>query len=241
MTAQITHYTEPEVRERAQQAGVDPDQAVRVARAEGIIPSRMTLYSLEEHLQSMLDTEEMVPAEQEEEFAQELARTLVATVEKRDRVGQFLAHVEAQAELAKKEIQRLRDRQAFYERTSERLNDYLIRTIKQLGQDGKGKWKKLEGQTVTFSLRKAPASVQVEPENEPLVPAEFKTLTIKIPAAQWEEILDLLDVEVAGKLVDAVSKAECSLNKTAIKEALQAEREVPGASLVTDRYTLQRI
>jgi hypothetical protein len=146
----------------------------------------------------------------------------------------------ASLELAKKEIQRLRDRQAFFERLSERLDDYLIRTIKQLGHDGKGKWKKLEGQTVTFSLRKAPDSVKVEPENEALVPSEFKTLTIKIPAAQWEEVLDSLDVEIAGKLVDAVSKAECSLNKTAIKEALQAEREVPGASLVTDRYTLQR-
>src|ERR1700683_2705139 len=54
-----------------------------------------------------LDTEELGPDELEQEYALELQATLLATVEKRDRVGQFLAHLESQIAFAHAEVARL--------------------------------------------------------------------------------------------------------------------------------------
>src|SRR2546427_7962438 len=60
-----------------------------------------------------------VSPEQEQEFREEFQTALTAAVDKRDRVGQFLAHLEQQIEFAKSEIDRLRQRKATCERRSE--------------------------------------------------------------------------------------------------------------------------
>ena len=87
--------------------------------------------------------------------------------------------------------------------------------------------------------------VEYLPDGESLVPAVFKTLTIKLPAERWEQLLDSLDMETAGDVIDAVKKAEASIDKRAVKAALEREVAVPGAYLdgagVENRkYTLVR-
>src|ERR1044071_7564502 len=87
------------------------------------------LYVIEDHLAAMIETAEMVSPGQEEEFRLEFQAALTAAVDKRDRVGQFLSHLEQQIEFAKFEIERLKQRKSVCERALERLEKQGIETI----------------------------------------------------------------------------------------------------------------
>ena len=52
------------------------------------------LYVIEDYLAALIETAELVSPDQELEFRREFQTALTAAVEKRDRVGQFLAHLE---------------------------------------------------------------------------------------------------------------------------------------------------
>ena len=142
-----------------------------------------------------------------------------------------MSHLEAQIGFAAAEIQCLRERQSWYERCRERIEGYVIRVLMSREPDAKGKYPKLEGRTSSFSLRAKPSKVEYLPGGEVQVPAQYKTLTIKLPAERWEQLLDSLDMETAKDLIDAVKKAEVSIDKRAVKAALEAEIPVPGAYL----------
>ena len=103
------------------------------------------LYVIEDQFASLIETAELVSPEQELEFRAEFQAALTAAVDKRDRVGQFLAHLEHQIDFARFEIDRLRQRKATCERALERLENYVIGTIETLGTDDKGKYRRLEG------------------------------------------------------------------------------------------------
>ncbi len=196
------------------------------------------LYVIEDHLAAMIETAELVSPEQEQEFRAEFQAALTAAVEKRDRVGQFLAHLERQIDFAKFEIDRLRQRKATCERALTRLENYVIETIEDLGADSKGKCRALEGKTMTFSLRGCPPSVEVTDESA--IPAEYKTLSLKLPAVTWEQLLDGLDIEQRAAVLGQVKSPEVSADKRSIKAALDSGANVPGASLVTGRHALRR-
>ena len=98
-----------------------------------VLPAARPLYDLEMHLAALGETEECIPEELEAEYALELQAALAATAEKRDRVGQFMAHVEAQAAFAHAEAARLREREIFHGRVLERMNGYVTRVIESLG------------------------------------------------------------------------------------------------------------
>ena len=207
-----------------------------------VLPPRATsvqpLYVVEKHLAALIETAELVPPEQEQEFRQEFEAALTTAVEKRDRVGEFMAHLEQQAEFAKREIDRLRVRKALCERTLERLEQYVVETIERMGIDEKGKYRKLEGKTTTFSLRVCPPSVEVT--EEAAIPAEYKTLVLKLPAVIWEQLLDGLDLEERAKLLDEVRSPEITVDKRSVKAVLDGGQVVPGAVLVTGRHSLRR-
>jgi hypothetical protein len=196
------------------------------------------LYVIEDQLAALIETAELVPPEQEQEFRVEFQTALTSAIEKRDRVGQFLAHLEQQIDFAKFEIDRLRQRKVTYERTLERMESYVIQTIENLGTDDKGKYRTLEGKTTTFSVRACPASVEVTDESA--VPAEYKTLTLKLPAVTWEQLLDGLDIEQRAAVLGQVRSPEVSSDKRSIKTALDGGVSVAGAGLVTGRHSLRR-
>ena len=210
--------------------------------ALAIVPSPAVtaapLYVIEDHLAALIETAELVSPEQELEFRAEFQAALTAAVEKRDRVGQFLAHLEQQIDFAKFEIDRLRQRKATCERALARLEDYVIATIVSLGTDSKGKYRRLEGKTTTFSLRTCPPSV--EASDESAIPAEYKMLTLKLPAVTWERLLDGLDIEQRAAVLGQVKSPEVSLDRRSIKAALDEGANVPGAGLVTGRHALRR-
>jgi hypothetical protein len=203
--------------------------------ALAIVPSPAVtagpLYAIEEYLAALVETAELVPADQEQEFRAEFESALSTAVEKRDRVGQFMVHLEQQIDFAKFEIERLRQRRTLYEHALERLERYVIGTIEHLGRDGRGKYCRLEGKTVTFSVRACPPSVEVT--DEPAVPAEYKALTLKLPETLWEQLLDTIDVDQRAEVLAEVRNPEVSVDKRSVKAAIEAGRKVPGAGLVT--------
>jgi hypothetical protein len=195
------------------------------------------LYVIEEQLAALIETAELVSPEQEQEFRAELQTALTAAVDKRDRVGQFLAHLEQQIDFAKFEIERLKQRRATCERALERLENYVIETIENLGTDSKGKYRALEGKTTTFSLRACPPSVEVT--DETAIPSEYKMLLLKLPAVTWEQLLDGLEIEQRATVLRQVKSPEVIVDKRSIKAALDGGA-VPGAGLSATRQSLRR-
>jgi hypothetical protein len=196
------------------------------------------LYVIEDHLAALIETADLVSPEQELEFRAEFQSALTAAVEKRDRVGQFLAHLEQQIDFAKFEMDRLRQRKVTCERAIARLESYVIETIEHLGKDGEGRYRTLEGKTTTFSIRACPPSVEVTTESA--IPAEYKTLTLKLPAVTWERLLDRLDEEQRTAVLGQVKNPEVTVDKRSLKAAIDSGAEVPGAGLVTGRHSLRR-
>src|ERR1700690_650310 len=135
-----------------------------VMAALAVVPSPAVtaapLYVVQDQLAALIETAELVSPEQEQEFRTEFQAALTAAVDKRDRVGQFLAHLEQQIGFAKFEIDRLRQRKATCERALARLEDYVIETIENLGSEGKGKYRTPQGKTTPFSVRACPPSVE---------------------------------------------------------------------------------
>jgi hypothetical protein len=210
--------------------------------ALAVVPSSAVtagpLYAIEEHLAALIETVEMVPPEQEQEFRASFEAALTTAVEKRDRVGQFMAHLEQQAAFAKAEIDRLRVRKALCDRTLERLEQYVIETIEHLGTDAKGRYQKLEGKTTTFSIRACPPSVEVT--DEAAIPAEYKTVLLKLSAVTWERLLDDIDIDERASVLEEGRCAEVSVDKRSVKDALERGAAFAGVSLVVGRHSLKR-
>jgi len=178
------------------------------------------LYDLEMHLAALIDSVETVSAAQEEEFLADFANTHTATKEKRDRVGEFMAACEGQSALAAAEIERLEKRKALYDRAVARVEGYVSRIIREKGKGADGKWQKLEGNTHTFSLKGMPPHVEIV--DEAAVPTKFKSVSVTLPALLWEEVCDSLDFDLRFKLLDAVSRPNSAVSKSAVKEAIAA-------------------
>ena len=116
---------------------------------------------------------------EEEGLTPEIERALTVylegAAEKRDRVADFIHFCEGMAELAKAEGKRLQARQKHFEATAERVSAMVLRVLDYLGV------KKLEGRTNTLKKRKCPPSVRIIDEAK--VPAEYKHITVTLPAA----------------------------------------------------------
>lgn len=196
-----------------------------------------TLQAIEEHLSALVDTAELVPIDQEQAFVQELTVALTTAADKRDKVAGFLAHLEAQQAYASAEIARLQAFKRSRELQQTRLEQYIAYVIESLGKDAKGKYRKLEGHTSTLSLRACPASVEVQDETE--IPLDFKRANIEVPAGLWNDILNLLEPEMYRQVRNATS-GHLTVDKRAVKAAIEAGGEVPGAKLVTDKTSVRR-
>lgn len=203
-----------------------------------LVEAHTSLYDLEQDLQALLDTEDMVSDDQRTMFNAELEHAIATTVAKRDRCGEFLKHCEQQAEFAKQESERLRKRADVFANAARRMRGYLRNVIEALGTDPKGKYKRLEGEHFTFSLRKGKESVKIEPEYS--VPPRYVTVSLDINAEVLALILHILDEdympgtaehELTNKLHDAVAKGEGHIDKISLKQAMDRGEQFKGVSL----------
>jgi hypothetical protein len=193
----------------------------------------LTLYRLEDDLAAMIETGEAgIEPELEEQYRATLSTALQNAIEKRDRVAQFIRFLENQAQFAGEEAKRLTARKALFERAAARLREYVRWTIQSMGQDEKGKFKKLEGHTVTFSLRKLPDTLEVADPAK--VPSEYKSLTIEVPQMAWEKYIR----ENGDAILPAIINTEVKLDRRRLLAALKEGLELPGADIRLGDYGL---
>ncbi len=189
-----------------------------------------SLYSIEDGLLALMDSEELVSAEQEQKFQATLTEQLRKAVSKRDAVGRFIRHCETMAEASRSEEIRLRDRRKFYERAAEKMRGYVKNILQMLGPDERGGWRRLEGNTFTFLLRDNNQSVRiVHPE---AVPDRFKDVTVRVPADILHEVLSAVPDGLRKRFVESVKYTEIDIPKTPIKKAFEHGEFVDGADLV---------
>ena len=131
----------------------------------------LTLYAIEEELQSLLDTVEVCPEELRPELEARIAEYVGGEIAKVDGIGRVLSTFDAVQSHAKSEIERLRARQKSAENNAERLKAYILHVLAQ--RDGKP----LKGNYVTFFASRSEALIIDDPE---AVPAEWKRTTVSV-------------------------------------------------------------
>lgn len=203
--------------------------------ATSLVPAKQSLYELEAEYEALLDTEELVKPEQEEHFQQDLAVSLKRNVAKRDAFAQAYLHIKSLVEFAKKESQRLAKRAQVYQNALNRMDAYGCWAIQSLGKTEAGKYKKLEGETATIGVRRDPVSVVLLDEAK--IPPTYKTLTITISAAAWEDHIRSFEPN-RPDILDHVISASMAIDKIAIKKALEDGKDVAGADLKIDGISL---
>lgn len=121
----------------------------------------------EEFFQSIVDQEGF-----DETQKAELAKYLEGAIEKRDRLGEFICRLEAEADAIIKEEQRLAVRRRGFEKVAQNVRD----SIHQQMLD----WqvKKVEGKLFTFAVQKNPASVEITDESQ--IPGDYLDYTPKV-------------------------------------------------------------
>ncbi len=188
-------------------------------------PAR-SLYCLESHLAALLDTEELLSEDLEREYELELHATLLATVEKRDRVAQFMGWLESQVSFAHAEVARLQKREAFYERALDKMKSYVSRVIESMGVDAKGKRKRLEGRTHTMWLHGCDKRAEVTDAGA--VPTKYKRITLTLPVETWELMCDSLDFELSEQIRAEAKSIDIEVSSSLVKADLKASILVPG-------------
>jgi Siphovirus Gp157 len=193
------------------------------------IASGLTLFQIEESIALLAEAAEeegLTP-----DIEQALTTYLQGALEKRDRVAEFIQYCEWMADLAKAEIKRLQGRQKHFEGTADRVSAMVLRVLDFLGA------KRLEGRTHTLSKRKCPPSVRIDDETR--VPSEFKRVTVTLRLDEWNRLLAAVGDNLRQTVETAIVKREEAIDFKAVKEALNLEREVAGADLVVNRFSLE--
>ena len=190
-----------------------------------------TLYEIEDTLQCLLDSADTASSEQLEELQHDICEQIQKSIEKRDRVAQFIAHCISQSEFCAKEIARLRARKERFKNAEAHVRDYVRYVIESIGADERGKFRKLDGTTATLSLRALPTSVRVDDVDK--LPAEYTRVTVEMPGDVWAQIED------TPVLWSHDLKIERVADSALIKAALERNEVVEGACLQTGGHTVQ--
>jgi hypothetical protein len=177
---------------------------------------------------ALVDSAETVTPEQADESRIALELALRMSIKKRQNVGQFILHCDSHEAACDREIDRLKTLKKQYATARERIEDFVIRTVLIIGPDDKGKLKALEGETVKLMVKSTPDAVIVD--NETLLDDEFRTVSVTMPAALWQALINDLSASAVGHAAGLI-KETSTPNKTAIRNAIKQGREVRGAAL----------
>jgi hypothetical protein len=130
----------------------------------------------EEFFDSIVEQNALTPEQQTA-----LGESIKTSIEKRDNMGAFLARLEGEAELLKKEEKRLADRRRKFERIGEILTEGLHSQLVEWGV------KKVEGQKFSFTVKKNPPRVNIVDETK--IPAEFVSYVPQISKSKIGDAL----------------------------------------------------
>jgi hypothetical protein len=198
----------------------------------------VSLYQLEDDLVAMLNSIDMVEdPEARAAVEQQIIDQHLKAIDKRDKVSQFLAHCDNQEEFISTEIERLVALRKHFTAARDRVENYVIFVIKALGQDDRGKWRKLDGKTCSFSIANKPPSTEITSLDA--LPDQYKDLTVKLEATDWTNFLNELGLDERQDLLRRLKSIEASARKADIKKAL-SQGDVTGARLSEESYRLNR-
>jgi vacuolar-type H+-ATPase subunit H len=114
----------------------------------------------EEFFRSIVEQESFDDSQKEE-----LAKYLQGAIEKRDRLGEFIARMEAEAEAIRGEEKRLGERRKGFEKIADSIRSSIHQQMLDWGV------KKVEGKLFTFAVQANPASVEITDES--LIPGDY--------------------------------------------------------------------
>lgn len=171
------------------------------------------LWTIEAELVALLDSVETCPEELQPELQARIDAYMGQEVSKVDQIAHVLAALEYEQKAAGDEIARLQERKKAAAKAQDRLEAYVCRVIASRGRP------RLEGRTNTLSVRPSEAVVITSAD---AVPENFKTVSLTMPYTVW--------FRVSGEFPD-LSGPSVSVDKAAIKKALKAGDDVPGADL----------
>jgi hypothetical protein len=95
----------------------------------------------------------------------ELVKYLEGAIEKRDRLGEFIARMESEAESIRNEEKRLATRRQGFEKIADCMRESIHMHMREWGI------KKVEGKLFTFAVQASPASVEITNESE--IPGDY--------------------------------------------------------------------
>lgn len=143
----------------------------------------------EEFFQSIVEQEGF-----DETQKTELAAYLEGAIEKRDRLGDFIVRMEAEAEAIRAEEKRLASRRQGFEKIANCMRDSIHQQMLE--------WqiKKVEGARFTFAVQKNPASVEIV--NEAEIPGDFIDYKPQVDRNKVKEALKAGQEVPGARLVD---------------------------------------
>lgn len=201
------------------------DQAEeRQAESLAVTRHRVSLYEIEDYVDALINSEDSITPEQEIGYRSELAAALHARASKRDSVAHFLRACDHHEQAIDAEIDRLQRLKKTWQSGRDRMRRYVAEIIESLGTDERGKFRQLKGETTILAVQRNPKHVEVTDPS--MVPHEFKNVTLSMPAAAWCDLYDSLDTTLRE-----VIRVESSIDKRAIRKAIDSGEAVPGARL----------
>jgi hypothetical protein len=112
------------------------------------LDSKITLYNISENLAALVNSVDTCPEELRADLDREIDEAISIAVQKVDNFARYLVHLESQEQLAGIEAKRLKQRENYFLRTKERLEQYAIRIMRIHG------WASLQGSTNTLQISK---------------------------------------------------------------------------------------
>jgi hypothetical protein len=191
------------------------------------IAQESTLFEIDRELDMLLDEiQEHAQTDGTDEVAPELIQRFQefcqAHGEKVDRIGHFLALMESRALYCRAQAARLSERARSAENKTERTKSMILYYLQSRNL------RKIEGPEFTLRMQKnSQDSVLIRDETQ--VPIEFREYEAKIPGRLWHALQSGVSVEDRRELNACIRQMKP--NAEAIKLAMTAQEEVPGAEL----------
>jgi hypothetical protein len=202
-------------------------EATAITLPAKVPPPALSLYEIEEHLQSLLDTEEMTAGEDQLAIMKEIVHAGELAKDKRDAVARFILACDCMAEAKKAEADRLDAQAKAMANLVKRLKARTLELVEQWAPTPKkvGTTKKLEGRVFRLCAEGAAASLNIAPDA--VIPMSLCRVQLNVTGKDAQLLYDqhpewrhFLTIEP---------------NKTAIRAILDQGGEVAGCEIKPGR------
>lgn len=221
--------------EQPLQQAVEPSITALVPVDRAVTGPARSLFEIEDFFAAMVNSTAFVTEEQLKEFLDDLGEASDLALAKRDRCAQTIFRYEEMVSLIEARRAQLQERMDTLKLMANRVKDersrferYLVGIVEKFGFVPKrAKNKRLEGKVFALALATSPDSVVITDEAQ--VPAEYKRVTVTLPLDVYNRLVEFGFTQ--GFTEKDMPVGNVAVSKTAVRKALDANVEVPGADL----------